>query len=66
MLVAVVTRAPVIDGRVRSVDAKAALAIPGVRDVLQIPPRPDVLGGNRPASRCSRTTTGPRIKGRPR
>ncbi|MDS0856965.1 molybdopterin-dependent oxidoreductase [Burkholderia pseudomultivorans] len=46
MLVAVVTRAPVIDGRVRSVDAKAALAIPGVREVLQIPPRPDVLGGN--------------------
>ncbi|KWF65004.1 aldehyde oxidase [Burkholderia multivorans] len=46
MLVAVVTRAPVIDARVRSVDAKAALAMPGVRDVLQIPPRPDVLGGN--------------------
>ncbi|MDN7642526.1 xanthine dehydrogenase family protein molybdopterin-binding subunit [Burkholderia cenocepacia] len=46
MRVAVVTRAPVIDGRVRRVDAKAALAIPGVREVLQIPPRPDVLGGN--------------------
>jgi isoquinoline 1-oxidoreductase subunit beta len=46
MLVAVVTRAPVIDARVRSVDAKAALAIPGVRQVLQIPGRPDVLGGN--------------------
>ncbi|MCA3838067.1 molybdopterin cofactor-binding domain-containing protein, partial [Burkholderia sp.] len=46
MRVAVVTRAPMIDGRVRSVDAKAALAIPGVREVLQIPPRPDVLGGN--------------------
>lgn len=46
MLVAVVTRAPVIDARVRSVDAKAALAIPGVRQVLQIPGRPDLLGGN--------------------
>ncbi|WP_434664819.1 molybdopterin-dependent oxidoreductase [Paraburkholderia sp. A3BS-1L] len=46
MLVAVVTRAPMIDGRVRSVDAKAALAIPGVRDVLRIPARPDILGGN--------------------
>ncbi|CAM2170953.1 isoquinoline 1-oxidoreductase subunit beta [Paraburkholderia sacchari] len=46
MLVAVVARAPMIDGRVRSVDAKAALAIPGVRDVLRIPARPDVLGGN--------------------
>ncbi|SAK83375.1 aldehyde oxidase [Caballeronia temeraria] len=46
MLVAVITRAPVIDARVRSVDAKAALAIPGVRQVLQIPGRPDVLGGN--------------------
>ncbi|SAL15081.1 aldehyde oxidase [Caballeronia arvi] len=46
MLVAVVTRAPVIDARVRSVDAKAALAVPGVRRVLPIPGRPDVLGGN--------------------
>ncbi|KAK49169.1 aldehyde oxidase [Caballeronia jiangsuensis] len=46
MLVAVVTRAPVIDARVRSVDAKAALAVPGVRQVVQIPGRPDVLGGN--------------------
>ncbi|REE22959.1 isoquinoline 1-oxidoreductase beta subunit [Paraburkholderia sp. BL27I4N3] len=46
MLVAVVTRAPVIDARVRSVDAKAALAVPGVRQVLQIPGRPDILGGN--------------------
>ncbi|SAK60388.1 aldehyde oxidase [Caballeronia fortuita] len=46
MLVAVVTRANVIDARVRSVDAKAALAVPGVRQVLQIPGRPDVLGGN--------------------
>ena len=46
MLVAVVTRAPVIDARVRSIDAKAALAVPGVRQVLQIPGRPDVLGGN--------------------
>ncbi|WP_028223984.1 xanthine dehydrogenase family protein molybdopterin-binding subunit [Paraburkholderia ferrariae] len=46
MLVAVVTRAPMIDARVRSVDAKEALAIPGVREVLTIPARPDVLGGN--------------------
>ncbi|WP_322063134.1 xanthine dehydrogenase family protein molybdopterin-binding subunit [Paraburkholderia sp. J63] len=46
MRVAVVTRAPMIDGRVRSVDSRAALAIPGVREVLQIPARPDVLGGN--------------------
>ncbi|HZZ12824.1 MAG TPA: molybdopterin cofactor-binding domain-containing protein [Paraburkholderia sp.] len=46
MLVAVVTRAPVIDARVRSVDVKAALAVPGVRQVLQIPGRPDILGGN--------------------
>ncbi|MFT4063691.1 molybdopterin cofactor-binding domain-containing protein [Paraburkholderia sp.] len=46
MLVAVVTRAPVIDARVRSVDAKAALAVPGVRQVLNIPGRPDILGGN--------------------
>lgn len=46
MLVAVITRAPMIDGRVRSVDEKAALAIPGVREVLRIPARPDILGGN--------------------
>ncbi|WP_322029208.1 xanthine dehydrogenase family protein molybdopterin-binding subunit [Paraburkholderia sp. J76] len=46
MRVAVITRSPMIDGRVRSVDAKAALAIPGVREVLQIPARPDVPGGN--------------------
>jgi isoquinoline 1-oxidoreductase subunit beta len=46
MLVAVVTRAPVIDARVRSFDAKATLAVPGVRQVLAIPGRPDVLGGN--------------------
>lgn len=46
MLVAVVTRAPVIDARVRSFDPKAALAVPGVRQVLEIPGRPDLLGGN--------------------
>jgi isoquinoline 1-oxidoreductase beta subunit len=46
MLVAVVTRSPIIDGRVRSVDAKETLAVPGVRQVLQIPCRPDILGGN--------------------
>ena len=46
MLVAVVARAPVIDARVRTFDAKATLALPGVRQVLEIPGRPDVLGGN--------------------
>nr|WP_118184519.1 molybdopterin cofactor-binding domain-containing protein [Paraburkholderia phosphatilytica] len=46
MLVAVVTRAPVIDARVRHVDSTDALKVPGVRQVLQIPGRPDVLGGN--------------------
>jgi len=46
MLVAVVMRSPVINARVRSVDATATLAVPGVRQVLEIPGRPDVLGGN--------------------
>ncbi|NYH15588.1 xanthine dehydrogenase family protein molybdopterin-binding subunit [Paraburkholderia bryophila] len=46
LLVATVTRAPVINARVRSVDAKDALAVPGVRQIVQIPGRPDILGGN--------------------
>jgi isoquinoline 1-oxidoreductase beta subunit len=46
MLVAVITRAPVIDARVRSVDSSNALKLPGVRSVIEIPGRPDVLGGN--------------------
>ncbi|CAN7524197.1 molybdopterin-dependent oxidoreductase [Caballeronia sp. LjRoot29] len=46
MLVAVITRARVIDARVRSVDSSKALKLPGVRSVIEIPGRPDVLGGN--------------------
>lgn len=46
MLVAVIQRAPVIGAKVISVDAAAALQVPGVRKVLAIPGRPDVLGGN--------------------
>jgi isoquinoline 1-oxidoreductase beta subunit len=38
MLRAVVERAPVYGGRVRSVDDAAARAVPGVRDVLRLPP----------------------------
>lgn len=46
MLVAVIQRAPVVGAKVISVDAAAALQVPGVRKVLAIPGRPDVLGGN--------------------
>lgn len=47
MLVAVVEHAPVINARVRAIDASAALAVPGVRQVLKIPAAPtSVLGGN--------------------
>ncbi|MDP5008011.1 MAG: molybdopterin-dependent oxidoreductase, partial [Glaciimonas sp.] len=47
MLVASIQRSPVINGRVISFDAKAALAIPGVRQVLKVPAAPaSVLGGN--------------------
>jgi len=46
MLVAVVSRAPVVGARVRHVDSADALKVPGVRRVLTIPGRPDVLGGN--------------------
>jgi isoquinoline 1-oxidoreductase beta subunit len=46
MLVAVIQRAPVVGAKVISVDSAAALQVPGVRKVLAIPGRPDVLGGN--------------------
>lgn len=46
MLVAVIQRAPVVGAKVISVDAAAALQVPGVRKVVAIPGRPDVLGGN--------------------
>ncbi|GGO85598.1 exported oxidoreductase subunit [Marinobacterium nitratireducens] len=46
MLVAVIQRAPVIGARVDGLDAAAALAVPGVRQVIRVPARPDVFGGN--------------------
>jgi isoquinoline 1-oxidoreductase beta subunit len=46
MLVAVIQRAPVVGATVLSVDSAPALQVPGVRKVLAIPGRPDVLGGN--------------------
>jgi isoquinoline 1-oxidoreductase beta subunit len=46
MLVAVIQRAPVVGSKVLSVDSAAALQVPGVRKVIAIPGRPDVLGGN--------------------
>ncbi|MFJ2488578.1 molybdopterin cofactor-binding domain-containing protein [Pseudomonas sp. NPDC087639] len=46
MLVAVIQRAPVVGSKVISVDSVAALQVPGVRKVIAIPGRPDVLGGN--------------------
>ncbi|WP_256588846.1 molybdopterin cofactor-binding domain-containing protein, partial [Pseudomonas sp. HMWF021] len=44
MLVAVIQRAPVVGAKVVSVDSAAALQVPGVRKVIAIPGRPDVLG----------------------
>ncbi|MRV74701.1 molybdopterin-dependent oxidoreductase [Duganella sp. FT92W] len=47
MLVAVILHAPVVGGRVRSIDAKKALATPGVRQVIKVPASPPgLLGGN--------------------
>jgi isoquinoline 1-oxidoreductase beta subunit len=46
MLVAVIERAPVVGASVVSVDSTAALQVPGVRKVIKVPGRPDVLGGN--------------------
>ena len=46
ILVALLQRTPVVGARVLDFDARAALQVPGVRKVLAIPGRPDVLGGN--------------------
>ncbi len=47
MLVAVILRAPVIGGKVRHIDARKALAVRGVRQVLKVPAAPGrILGGN--------------------
>ncbi|MCH4902313.1 molybdopterin cofactor-binding domain-containing protein [Pseudomonas sp. B707] len=46
MLVAVIQRAPVVGAKVVAVDSAAALQVPGVRKVIAIPGRSDVLGGN--------------------
>ena len=46
MLVAVIQRTPVVGAKVVQVDSAAALQVPGVRKVIAIPGRPDVLGGN--------------------
>ncbi|MGY2441232.1 molybdopterin cofactor-binding domain-containing protein [Pseudomonas sp. SDO52101_S400] len=46
MLVAVIQRAPVVGAKVVAVDSAAALQVSGVRKVIAIPGRPDVLGGN--------------------
>lgn len=46
MLVAVIQRAPVVGAKVVAVNSAAALQVPGVRKVIAIPGRPDVLGGN--------------------
>lgn len=46
MRIAGIERAPVINARVKSFDATAALRVAGVRRVLHVPGRPDLLGGN--------------------
>ncbi|MCX2545734.1 molybdopterin cofactor-binding domain-containing protein [Pseudomonas sp. COW5] len=46
MLVAVIQRAPVVGAKVVAVNSAAALQVPGVRKVIAVPGRPDVLGGN--------------------
>jgi len=46
MLVAVIERTPVVGAKVVSVDSAATLQVPGVRKVIAIAGRPDVLGGN--------------------
>lgn len=46
MLVAEIQRAPVVGAKVVGVDSAAALQVPGVRKVIAVPGRPDVLGGN--------------------
>ncbi|MCX2898253.1 xanthine dehydrogenase family protein molybdopterin-binding subunit [Pseudomonas mandelii] len=46
LLVAVILRTPVVGAKVLQVDSTAAMQVPGVRKVIAIPGRPDVLGGN--------------------
>ncbi|MES2257691.1 MAG: molybdopterin cofactor-binding domain-containing protein [Pseudomonadota bacterium] len=47
MLVAVILRSPVVGGRVKTFDPKAALRIAGVRQVIKVPASaPGLLGGN--------------------
>ncbi|ANH76772.1 tat (twin-arginine translocation) pathway signal sequence domain protein [Ralstonia insidiosa] len=46
MLVAVVQRAPMPGARVRHIDSAETLKVRGVRQVITIPLRSDVLGGN--------------------
>jgi isoquinoline 1-oxidoreductase beta subunit len=46
LLVAVILRTPVVGAKVLKVDSTAALQVPGVRKVIAVPGRPDVLGGN--------------------
>ncbi|MFW9078841.1 molybdopterin cofactor-binding domain-containing protein [Pseudomonas sp. P2757] len=46
MMVAVIQRAPVVGAKVLAVNSAQALQVPGVRKVIAIPGRPDVLGGN--------------------
>ncbi len=46
MLVAGIERAPVLNARVKSLDAAEALRVAGVHAVLRVPGRPDLLGGN--------------------
>lgn len=46
LLVALILRTPVVGAKVLKVDGTAALQVPGVRKVIAVPGRPDVLGGN--------------------
>ena len=46
LLVALILRTPVVGAKVVKVDSTAALQVPGVRKVIAVPGRPDVLGGN--------------------
>ncbi|MGE8319715.1 MAG: molybdopterin cofactor-binding domain-containing protein [Comamonas sp.] len=47
MLVAVIAHSPVVNGRVKRIDDKQALAVPGVRQVIKVPAAPaELLGGN--------------------
>ena len=46
LLVALILRTPVVGAKVLKVDSTAALQVSGVRKVIAVPGRPDVLGGN--------------------